>query len=352
LGHIQPCKTVGKIMIKFFKFFGSLVLGFVSAIAVILGTNYLTSGVRIQKNSSEHSRAIESVITIFNWNIGYAGLGKESDFIMDGGENLLPPSKEIVEKNVAGIAGILKSHPSDFYIIQEVSKPDMLNLGVDVLGGVRDALPDHSSWFTYDFNSHLIPTKWALKHGLSTFMPFVKADMTVRRLPNEPDRIGGIIQRQYHIQVTEFSENDREWALLNIHLSAFDEGGNIRVQQFERLLEIAGKYYAQGKHVVIGGDWNMQLTLTDFPNTTKEEDLFWLKKLPVDKLPEGWQLVFDSNIATIRTNERPYVKGENYTTIIDGFLVSPNVDVLSISGIDTNFEYTDHQPVMAKFQAR
>jgi len=208
-----------------------------------------------------------------NWNIGYAGLGKDSDFVMDGGENLLPPSRENVEANVKGISNILRDADADFYLIQEISKPDMLNWGVDVLGGVRTALSGYSSWFTYDFSSRFVPTRWALKHGLATFAPLALDTISTIRLPNEPERLGGLIQRQYHIQLTEFSAAGNDWALMNIHLSAFDEGGNIRVQQFEKLLEIAQAYYADGKHVIIGGDWNMQLMPTNFPHTSLQKDL-------------------------------------------------------------------------------
>jgi len=124
------------------------------------------------------------------------------------------------------------------------------------------------------------------------------------------------------------------------------------VQQFEKLLEIAAEYYADGKHVVIGGDWNMQLTPTDFPNNTDMKQLFWLKTLPHEKIPADWELVFDPSIATVRTNYQPYIMGENYTTVIDGFLVSPNVELVSVKGIDTDFEFTDHQPVLAEFTSR
>jgi len=228
----------------------------------------------------------------------------------------------------------------------------MLTMGVDVLGEIRSALGDYSSWFTYDFRTQLIPTRWAFKHGLATFTPFSPDNISTIRLPNEPDRLGNIIQRQYHIQLTEFSAAGNDWALMNIHLSAFDEGGNIRVQQFEKLLEIAQAYYADGKYVIIGGDWNMQLTPTDFPHTTLEKHLLWLKTLPANSIKPGWQLVIDEKVATVRTNERPYQRGQNYTTIIDGFLVSPNVDVRSVQTLDTNFEFTDHQPTLAAFTAK
>jgi len=339
-------------MLGILKVIGLGVVSLFIVFAAVLGTNYFNTSIKIQKHVIHNTRTVGPVITVMDWNIGYAGLGKDSDFIMDGGENLLPPSREIVEVNLNGIADIMKANPADFYIIQEVSKPDMLNMGVDVLDGVRAALPDHSSWFTYDFSTRFIPTKWALKHGLSSFTPFAPDNISVRRLPNEPEKLGGIIGRQYHVQITEFKENGRDWALLNIHLSAFDEGGNIRVQQLEKLLEIAAEYYADGKHVIIGGDWNMQLTPTDFPNNTEMKQLFWLKVLPKEKIPSEWQLAFDTRVATVRTNYQPYIKGENYTTIIDGFLVSPNVEVVSVEGIDTNFEFTDHQPVLAQFTAR
>lgn len=338
-----------RILKRLFQLFLLLILLFAGIIAL----NYFNNGLKSKSSRGENLARAGTTISVFNWNIGYAGLGEESDFIMDGGENLLPPSVEIVEKNMAGIQSILRQNKSDFYLIQEASEPDMLNLGVDVLGGVIEALPNNNWFFSYDFRTQFIPRSSAVKHGLATLTSLKTDPVKLIRLPNEPTRLQGLLQRQYHIQAREFTDlGGHPWVIMNIHLSAFDEGGNIRVQQFENLLEIAREYYEDGKYVVIGGDWNMQLMPTDFPHTTKEKDLFWLKVLPKEKLPSGWQLVFDANVATIRTNERPFIKGENYTTIIDGFLVSPNVEVLSVQGIDTNFQYTDHQPVLAKFTSR
>jgi len=340
-------------MLKILKLVGLAVVALIAIFAGILALNYFNNGLKSKSGSTATLASAGETISVLNWNIGYAGLGKESDFIMDGGENLLPPSVEIVEKNLAGIQSILRQNKSDFHLIQEASEPDMLNLGIDVLGGVRETLPAYKWHFTYDFRSQFIPRSSSVKHGLASLTRIKTNPVDLIRLPLEPTRLQGIIQRQYHIQAREFTDvNDNAWVVMNIHLSAFDEGGNIRVQQFEKLLEIAAKYYVDGKHVVIGGDWNMQLTPTDFPNNTDMKQLFWLKTLPHEKLPSDWQLVFDQNVATVRTNYQPYIKGENYTTIIDGFLVSPNVDVVDVKTIDTEFEYTDHQPVWAQFTSR
>lgn len=43
--------------------------------------------------------------------------------------------------------------------------------------------------------------------------------------------------------------------------------------------------------------------------------------------------------------------GENYVGVIDGFVVSPNVQVQSVTTTDLGFEYSDHHPVTARFIA-
>lgn len=334
---------------RLFQFVLILVLLFAGLIAL----NYFNTSMKSKSGRVDGLPLAGDTITVLNWNIGYAGLGKESDFIADGGENLQPPSVEIVEKNLAGIQNILSQNKSDIFLIQEVSEPDLLNLGVDVLGGVKQALSDTDWFFSYGIRTQFMPKSSTVKHGKATFARVKTSPVEIIRLPNEPTRLNGILQRQYHIQVREFTDTGgHDWVIMNIHLSAFDEGGNIRVQQLERLIEITNQYYKAGKHVVVGGDWNMQLIETDYPNTTKMEDLFWLKKLPYEKILTGWKIITGPDIATVRTNYQPYIKGENYTTIIDGFMVSPNVKTLSVRTIDTEFEYTDHQAVWAEFSAK
>lgn len=334
---------------RIFQLVALLIVGFV----ILIALNYFNSSLHPQSAKGKNLKTAGTTISVLNWNLGYAGLGKDSDFIADGGENFFPPSKAHVQNNLAGIQGIIAANRSDIHVFQEVSEPDTLTLGVDVLSGVREALPEYEWFYTNDISTRFIPQKNAVHHGLASFTRIETSPVQTIRLPLEPTRLNGLIQRQYHIQVREFTdENGAEWAVMNIHLSAFDEGGNVRVQQFEKLLEIADIFYQKGKHVVIGGDWNMQLMPTDFPYTTEEKFLFWLKVLPHESLKADWKILVDPTVPTVRSNERTYHKGENYTTIIDGFLVSPNVEAVKIKTIDTNFEFTDHQAVYGEFKAR
>lgn len=95
--------------------------------------------------------------------------------------------------------------------------------------------------------------------------------------------------------------------------------------------------------MVIGGDWNLRLTPTDFPHTTAEEFQFWIRDFPQDKLPNGWNWAVDPKTPTVRTAQKPYVNGENFTFVIDGFLTSPNVRASDVSTQDFDFRFADLQ---------
>ena len=47
----------------------------------------------------------------------------------------------------------------------------------------------------------------------------------------------------------------------------------------------------------------------------------------------------------------PYTPGVNYTVVIDGFLVSDNVQA-SAKNIDAGFAYSDHNPVQLTFSLK
>lgn len=285
-------------------------------------------------------------LVVMTWNIGYAGLGEESDFKADGGHMLRPPGKDIVKKNLAGIEGVLRQANPDVLFMQELAEPGFLTMGVNVLDGVKSALPEYSMFFSSDIRTRFFPGPLSLRHGLATFMRVAHGPTGIIRIPEEPGTIMGFIKRRYHLQVTELEVSGQPWVLINVHLSAFDEGANTRMLQLRTVLDLANAQYQQGKAVVVGGDWNMRLAPTDFAFTADPSAQFWIHDFPREELGEGWQLAIDPAVPSVRTNEQPYRAGVNYTTNIDGLLLSPNVVLESAKGIDLGFRYTDHQPVI------
>ena len=72
----------------------------------------------------------------------------------------------------------------------------------------------------------------------------------------------------------------------------------------------------------------------------------------LEPVPEGWRFVTDPDRPTVRTAHKPYVRGENYRLIVDGFLLSPNVGVISVETSDLDFQFSDHNPVTVVVEAR
>ena len=65
--------------------------------------------VKVAESSDLESRqpAIGDEISVVSWNIGYAGLGKGSDFFMDGGTNVSSADKDTVSSYLDGIYNTL-----------------------------------------------------------------------------------------------------------------------------------------------------------------------------------------------------------------------------------------------------
>jgi len=293
-------------------------------------------------------------LTILNWNLGYGGLGAGSDFVSDGGTHMFPPSRAAVRANVAGIERVLRQQGAgaDVFIFQEMAHDGPVNYWVNVKGRVDDLHGDLNRVFFADFQTRLLPWPIRLTHGQAIHTRHTIAETDVVPLPAEDTAIFGV-KRRYASVVTRLpiAGRERGWTIASVHLAAFDPDAAVRTRQLRELMAWAEAEYARGQHVVLGGDWNLQIAETDFPNTTEERFLFWLFPFPQDALPEGWRIAADASVPSVRTNYQPYVAGENYVTTIDGFIVSPNVAIDSVNGIDLGFEHTDHQPVRITVRA-
>jgi endonuclease/exonuclease/phosphatase family metal-dependent hydrolase len=294
-------------------------------------------------------------IKLLTWNIGYAGMGKESDFIMDMGKQKRPLSKNLVIRNMQKILHFLADKSPDIAFLQEVAEPSWVTYQQDNLLQLINKL-SHSYEYTYkaDIKTSLIPKPFRFAIGNATFSKWKMRNAEARGLPLEPNFSYGMFRKNYRMHITRLIQGDNiKWVFINIHLSAFDDKRHeVREKQLSKVLEFAQSEYNKGNHVVVAGDWNLKLTKASFSHTTNEEFLFWVRDLPYGKIPKGWTWGIDHNVPTVRTAHKPYQENHNYTTIIDGFLCSPNVHIESTSTSDLKFEFTDHHPVQVIVQAK
>ncbi len=305
--------------------------------------------IRADGPSTNAPRTLDLMI----WNLGYGGLGEGSDFIADGGTHYFPPSSAAVHANLDGIEAVLReqSEPTDVFLFQEIARGGPANYWNNLQRRVDQTLTNRNSIFFADFKTRLMPWPLAMTHGQAIYSDYAIADPDVVALPAEDTSIFGVKRRYASVVARLPMEGGGSWTIASVHLAAFDPDAAVRTRQLRDLLTWAEAEYARGQHVVLGGDWNFQIAETSFPHTTEERFLFWLFPFPQDALPEGWRIAADGSIPSVRTNHQAYVAGENYATTIDGFIVSPNVAVEAVHGVNLNFRHSDHQPVRIRVRA-
>lgn len=303
---------------------------------------------------------LNTPIKITTWNLGYCGLDFKNDFFYDGGKAVLARSKEAVLENLESVKSKLSLLNSDFNILQEIDIKSKRSFYIPEKELLQEFFNKEASCFATNYNAVTVPfpffnTLGKVHSGLFTLSKYAIQNAERHQLPGSFSWPLKTVNLKRCLLVTEFKTeiSNKKLYLINIHLSAYDTDGSMRKQEAEYLKEFAQKLYQDGHWVIIGGDWNSlfpQVKKDHFkPYTTSEDLLYWIQYLDEKFIGYDWSWVFDKSKPTVRLLEKPYIAGENYTNIIDGFYVSPNVETLYVETLTTDFKPSDHQPVTAKF---
>lgn len=295
-------------------------------------------------------------VQVTTYNIGYGGMDAGQDFFMDGGTMSRSSSKEKTIRNLAGVTDFLVTNNSDAYFIQEADENATRSFYVNQVDLLSKSLSDYSSTFAYNYKVGWVPVPWTnpmgkVDAGMMTLSK-MDADTSKRyQLPGYesiPTRYGDlkrcVMENKYTLK------NGKTLILLNVHLSAFDKGGVIRAQQMKWLMNyITDLNNSKDNYVIIGGDWN-HLMSQEIYSRIKGEVPSWIAVLPEELKETQYKIVYDDSVNSVRSADKSYVEGENFETIIDGFLISPNIEVESIKIHDLDFKYSDHHPVTGIFR--
>lgn len=301
------------------------------------------------------SSDIDSTINLMSWNVGYGGLGKEMDFFYDGGKAVRAP-REIWNKDLAGQIDILTKNDSiDFYLIQEIDQLSKRSYEVNQYDSVYHSLPDYASAFGLNYNVKYVPLPFTnglgkVYSGIATFSRYTPASAQRYQYPGHfawPTRIF-FLDRCFMPEYFPLS-NGKQLVVINTHNSAYDESGEIKKGEMEFLKQYMLEAYKGGNYVIIGGDFNQCPPGFDTKKFLKEEKAHNFIPPAFDDtwLPEGWQFCYDDSQPTNRDLDKP-LHDKTFKTIIDYFLISPNVELKSVKTIDAGFDFSDHQPVVMK----
>ncbi|MCK9421061.1 MAG: hypothetical protein M0Q38_00495 [Bacteroidales bacterium] len=296
--------------------------------------------------------------TFLTWNIGYAGLGKEMDFFYDGGKKVIP-EKSMFLRYLQGIKKeVNRNDTIDFLFIQEVDLKSRRAYYTNELNEIALKLPGFSYAFGKNYDCWFVPLPYYqpmgyVKSGIATFSRFVPD--SVKMVPFGtyypwPKRLF-LLKRCYLVMKYPLGRG-KELIVINTHNSAYDSTGELRKNEFQLLSSYMLQEYAKGNFVVTGGDWNSN-PYGFHPKNIIPGDNVTVVDYPVAaSFFPGWQFVFDSLHPSNRFTDMPYEKGKTRTTLIDFFVVSPNIEVKSVKTILSDFEYSDHQPVVMKIRIK
>ena len=324
---------------------------------------------RVDKNSVNQTVSLNRKYSISTYNIGFGAYNHDYSFFMDegymkdgkyvSGEYATAQSKEIVLTNTIGAINTIKNLDPDFMFFQEVDKKATRSYKVNQYEMLMDNFSDysgvyasnfHSAYLLYPFNDPIGKTE----AGIVTLSDYKINSATRYKLPIDESFPTKFFDLDRCIMVTRYAVSEgKELVLINVHLSAYDKGGVYRKKQLDLLNEVLMEEKEKGNYVIAGGDFNHDIadSLNSFVTDQKVPE--WVYVLNEEDLIDGYKFATSNEIPTCRSTDMPYTKDVNYSVVLDGFIVSDNVNVISVNNVaqenDELFLYSDHNPVYMEF---
>ena len=340
-----------------------LMIGFVIAVMleVLTLTEYLPEDreeVAINNIGWEAAAPGDS-LKVLTWNVGYGALGDNADFFMDGGKSVQTADKERVRSNLDGIEEELTKLDPDVIFLQEVDRDSTRAHHVDemidiVNASIEDYELDYTSAYAYNMNvlfiPYPIPPIGLVRSGIMTLTRMHMASAERIQLPcpfKWPVRPANF-KRCLLIERLPVQNSDKELVLINLHLDAYDDGKG-KEEQTEALEKILEEERSKGNYVIAAGDFNQAFSNTDISAYPLQEGKWAPGMLSTEDLEKDWQCLMDSSTPTCRSLDQPY-EGADHSSfqyyVVDGYILSSNIEVISCGTQDLGFVYTDHNPVL------
>ena len=316
------------------------------------------------KGTAEKTLAIGEEFSILSWNVGYGALGDNADFLLDGGTMLISADEDRVRQNMRNITQEVVDLAPDIALFQEVDISSSRSYNIDECAmlieaqqSVRPSASAYATNYRTLFVPIGIPPYGKIESGLLTLSSFNISRSTRKALPEANDWPMKIVQLKRCVLISRMrvQESDKELVLINIHPDAYTEMEK-RKAQVELVFEIMRTEAKKGNWVIAGGDWNHTFSNIDSSAYPMYEDTEWLvDSIDPKEIGEGWQCIMDNTTPTCRGTDHPlvledgtpYQKPTQYY-MIDGYILSSNVELVSVQTCDLGFISSDHNPVLAK----
>lgn len=364
-------------MPKWVKITAFTLLGLIGFIILVLGgyVAYLSiQYYRIEdhmvlsvSNNNESMVQLDTDYKISTYNIGFGAYSQDFSFFMDSGvmknwkkvsgTGSTAKNKQTVLTNTNGAINAVKAEDCDFMFFQEVDTDATRSHKVNQYDMLSSAFSGYGTTFASNFHSGFLFYPITDPHGyvnagIATYSKYKINEAERRSFPVDNGFLAKFfdLDRCFSVQKLPIEGSEKQLVLINLHLSAYDKGGKIRAQQLEMLNAVLKEEYDNGNYVVAGGDFNHDIADSLNMFETEQQIPEWVFQLSNSDLAEHFSFSASTNAPTCRSTDMAYKKGVNYSVVLDGFIVSDNITVVSNNNIDTDFMYSDHNPATMTFK--
>lgn len=363
-------KKLIKIFLKvFLSIIVFLILTISSYIIYISAQYYRIEDLKSYKDeivqNTDSTIMVNNQYSITTYNIGFGAYNHEFSFFMDSGtmkngkkvygKKSRAISKEIVLGNTNGVIENIRKLEPDFSIFQEVDIKSNRSYFVNQYEMIKNNFSNMSNVYVPNFHSAylfypLIKPHGKVQSGIVTFSKYQILDTIRHSLEISQDFPTKFFDLDRCFSASYIPVNNGKYLIIvNVHLSAYDEGGVYRQKQWKQLNNFLEEEYLKGNYIVCGGDFNHDIANTYDKFETNQLKPDWVYVLNNNDLSDHFHFATDDSIGTCRSTDIPYESGINYTVVLDGFIVSDNVIVKKVENINTDFMYSDHNPVYMEF---
>lgn len=241
-------KKVSKILLIIIGVIVLLVAGFVLWLSINEFNPEPVSDVDIEANSriGELSPYEGQEISLISWNIGYGGLGKNADFFMDGGEDVVTYDHDGVTANLVGIYKTLYDDDDapSIFMLQEVDNDSARTYGICE----RQYLGIYNSAYAMNYSCPYVPFPLPpigkVNSGLLTTSLFDidHADRISLPCPFSWPVSAANLKRCLLVSYMPIEDSEKHLVIVNLHLEAYDDGEG-KIAQTKQLREFIQSEY-------------------------------------------------------------------------------------------------------------
>ena len=297
-------------------------------------------------------------LSFLTWNIGHGSLGNSMDFFDEGGKKVRATKSATQNWFEQIVSRVLSLRNTDFILLQEVDFDSKRTYFINQYAALSNAMFFHESVFALNYSVLYVPFPLTdplgkVNSGQMTLSRFASKNanrISYPQIASWPGRMflydRCVIETRYPIK------EGGELVVFNTHNSDFIKDKQKIDLELDVLRRRMIKEYEKGNFVLVGGDWNVN------PYNFEPSRLYgYLYKktdvsFPKNMIPTGWQFAYSDHIPTSRFLNAPFSKSKIYTTTTDYFIVSPNIEIISVEVLNLEFESSNHNPVQLRISLK